>query len=102
MSVRWLLTTVTCLLAATLLLAILICALTPSPNMREMWWIPGWLGEWADRNGNFRNFPVFAALAALLFFVFTFYQPLVTRYGRWRIAFGAFARQRSSAHLPRL
>ena len=38
--------------------------------MREMWWIPDWLGTWADRNGNFRNFPVFAALAALLFLVF--------------------------------
>ena len=39
--------------------------------MREMWFIPTWLGTWADRNGNFRNFPVFAALAALLFFVFS-------------------------------
>ena len=93
--------------------------------MREMWWIPDGLGEWADRNGNFRNFPVFAALAALLFlvfntchavaaprvggFVFNFFklqtancrlttstpastsnQRLVTRYGRWRVAFGAF------------
>jgi glycopeptide antibiotics resistance protein len=93
-----------------LLAAIATCSLAPSPNMREMWWIPGWLGEWADRNGNFRNFPVFAALAALLFFVLRFFQlntancrlttstpastsnqPLVTRYGRWRIAFGAFA-----------
>lgn len=69
MSVRCLLTTVTCLLAATLLLAILICSLAPSPNMREMWWIPDWVGEWADRNGNFRNFPVFAVFSALLFFV---------------------------------
>jgi len=70
MSVRCLLTTVTCLLAATLLLAILICSLMPSPNMREVWWILDWVGEWADRNGNFRNFPVFAVFAALLFFVF--------------------------------
>ena len=70
MSVRCLLTTVTCLLAATLLLAILICSLTPSPNMREMWWIPDWLGTWADRNGNLRNFPVFAAFSAVLFLVF--------------------------------
>ncbi|MFM8683643.1 MAG: VanZ family protein [Chthoniobacterales bacterium] len=36
-----------------------------------MIWIPSWLGEWADRNGNFRNFPVFAAFSALLFLVFT-------------------------------
>lgn len=58
----------------TLLLAFLasiaICALAPSPNMREMVWIPAWLGEWADRNPNFRNFPVFAAFSALLFCVF--------------------------------
>jgi threonine/homoserine efflux transporter RhtA len=39
--------------------------------MREVIWIPSWLGEWADRNGNFRNFPVFAAFAALLFLVFS-------------------------------
>lgn len=38
--------------------------------MREMWWIPAWLGEWADRNGNFRNMPVFALFSALLFLVF--------------------------------
>ena len=58
--------------------------------MREMAWVPSWLGEWADEYPNFRNFPVFAALSALLFFVATLYQPLVTRYGRWRIAFGVF------------
>jgi hypothetical protein len=39
--------------------------------MREMAWIPGWIGEWADRNPNFRNMPVFAALSAVLFFVFS-------------------------------
>ena len=71
MSVRCLLTTVTCLLAGLLLLAIATCSLAPSPNMREMAWIPGWIGEWADRNPNFRNMPVFAALAALLFLVFS-------------------------------
>ena len=38
--------------------------------MRELWWIPDWVGEWADRNGNLRNFPVFAAFSALLFLVF--------------------------------
>jgi hypothetical protein len=78
-------------LTLALLAAILICSLAPSPNMREMPWIPGWIGEWADRNPNFRNFPVFAALSALLFFVVTFYQPLVTSCGRWRLAFGVFA-----------
>ena len=41
-----------------------------APPMREMWWIPDWVGEWADRNGNFRNFPVFAVFAALLFLAF--------------------------------
>ncbi len=78
------------MLTLALLAAILTCSLAPSPNMREMAWIPSWLGEWADRNPNFRNFPVFCALSALLFFVVTLYQPLVTRYGRWRIAFGVF------------
>lgn len=90
MSARWLLTTVTCLLAGLLLLAIAICSLAPSSYMTEIPFIPTWLGTWADANPNFRNMPVFAALAALLFFVVTFYQPLVTRYGRWRLAFAAF------------
>jgi len=58
-------------LTLALLAAIATCSLAPSPNMREMAWIPQWLGEWADRNPNFRNFPVFAALAALLFLVFS-------------------------------
>jgi hypothetical protein len=58
-------------LTLALLAAIATCSLAPSPNMREMAWIPHWLGEWADRNPNFRNFPVFAALAALLFLVFS-------------------------------
>jgi hypothetical protein len=56
--------------ATALLAAIATCSLAPSPNMREMAWIPAWLGEWADRNPNFRNFPVFAALSAVLFLVF--------------------------------
>lgn len=57
-------------LTLALLAAIATCALAPSPNMREMVWIPQWLGEWADRNPNFRNFPVFAVFSGLLFFVF--------------------------------
>jgi hypothetical protein len=40
-------------LTLALLAAILICALAPSPNMREMAWIPSCLGEWADRNPNY-------------------------------------------------
>jgi putative exporter of polyketide antibiotics len=43
--------------AIILLAAIAICSLAPSPNMREMAWIPQWLGEWADRNGNFLQLP---------------------------------------------
>lgn len=78
------------LLALSLLLAILFCALAPSPNMREMWWIPGWLGEWADRHGNFRNFPVFATFATVLVCAVTAHAPPVTRYGWLRLAFGAF------------
>ncbi len=62
--------------AIALLAAIAICSLAPSPNMREMAWIPAWLGEWADRNPNFRNFPVFAALSALLFFVWNLNSPI--------------------------
>jgi len=114
--------------AIILLAAIAVCSLTSSPSMSELPFIPTWLGTWADRNGNFRNFPVFAALSAVLFllfntshaglprrisekvgaasreggFVVTFNQVgrrgdlsrqasvLVTRYGRWRLAFGAF------------
>jgi hypothetical protein len=89
LSSRCLLTIATCLLAAGLLLAILICALAPSPNMTELPFIPQWLGEWADRNPNFRNMPVFAALSALIVLVVTFDPRLVTRYGRRRLAVGA-------------
>jgi hypothetical protein len=100
---------VTCLLAGLLLLAIAICALAPSAYMTEIPFIPTCVGEWADRNGNFRNFPVFAAFSALLFFVFnslqlqtancrrnpstpasTSNQQLVTRYGQWHLALHAF------------
>ncbi|MFM8886826.1 MAG: VanZ family protein [Chthoniobacterales bacterium] len=57
--------------AIILLAAIATCALSPSSYMTEISFIPTWLGTWADANPNFRNFPVFAALAALLFFVFS-------------------------------
>lgn len=77
-------------LTLALLVAIAVCALSPSSYMTEIPFIPTWLATWADANPNFRNFPVFAAFAALLFLVVTFYQRPVTRYGRWRLAFGAF------------
>jgi VanZ family protein len=76
-------------LTFALLAAIATCSLAPSPNMREMAWIPGWIGEWADKNPNFRNMPVFAALSALIVLVVTSYPRLATRYGRWHLAFGA-------------
>ncbi len=101
-------------LTLALLAAIAVCALAPSSYMTELPFIPQWLGEWADRNPNFRNMPVFAIFSALLFFVWsllfptsdirppasglshlptsdpTSYPRLATRYGRWRLAFGAF------------
>jgi len=95
LSSRCLLTTVTWLLAAGLLLAILTCALAPSSNMREMWWIPQWLGEWADKNPNFRNMPVFAAFTFVLFFVWSSFRPSnrtseAPKHCLVRLAFGVF------------
>jgi hypothetical protein len=43
-------------------------ALRASPWVGEVPWIPRWLSDWADRNGNLRNLPAFAALAAVLMF----------------------------------
>jgi uncharacterized BrkB/YihY/UPF0761 family membrane protein len=77
-------------LLLALLAAIATCALAPSSYMTELRFIPQWLGEWADRNPNFRNFPVFAALSALLFFVVVGYRPPTTRNFRWLIALGVF------------
>jgi VanZ family protein len=56
------------------LAAIAICALAPSAYMSEIPFIPTWLGTWADANPNFRNFPVFAMFAALLFLALRFFQ----------------------------
>ena len=56
------------------LAAIAICALAPSAYMSEIPFIPTWLGTWADANPNFRNFPVFAIFAALLFLALSFFQ----------------------------
>ena len=44
--------------------------------MSRIWWIPDWVGNWADRHPFFRNFPPFAAFAALLFFVWQFLSPV--------------------------
>lgn len=46
---------------------IVYLALRPSPWMGDLSWIPRWLAEWADRNGNLRNLPAFALLALCLF-----------------------------------
>jgi hypothetical protein len=78
-------------LTLALFAAIAICSLAPSAYMTEIPFIPTWLGTWADANPNFRNMPVFAALAALVYIVVTFYQPLVISCGWWHLAFGVFA-----------
>jgi VanZ family protein len=51
--------------AALLLLAALVfvCVVSPSPNMKDLGWMPRNLANWADLNPTFRNFPVFAALS---------------------------------------
>jgi hypothetical protein len=94
-------------LTLALLAAIVLCSLAPSSHMTELAFIPQWLGDWADRNPNFRNFPVFTAFAAFQFLAFSFlwpqtgdcevptsdttrHQPLAIRYRRWRLAFGVF------------
>jgi hypothetical protein len=45
---------------AYVLVAVFWCALTKSPLMAEVYWIPSWLGKWADAYPVFRNFPAFA------------------------------------------
>jgi hypothetical protein len=44
--------------------------------MREVWFIPEWLGKWADRNPTFRNFPAFALLSAAMFAGWSLVRPL--------------------------
>lgn len=46
---------------------VLFLALRGSPHLRELPWMPDWLGAWADRHGRLRNLPAFAGLAVLLF-----------------------------------
>lgn len=88
-------------LTIALLAAIVYCVLGPHSYMSRIWWIPDWIGQWADRHPYFRNFPPFAALSFVLFAVFTFYQVgrrgdlsrkasvLATRHLGWRLALGA-------------
>ena len=46
--------------------AVAFLALRASPWVGEVPWIPRWISDWADRNGNLRNLPAFAALAFAL------------------------------------
>jgi hypothetical protein len=59
----FLLLVVACLFVAGVLA--LVCATSPSPNMRAQQWIPRAVAKWADDNPTFRNFPVFAAIGFL-------------------------------------
>jgi hypothetical protein len=54
-----------CLLFGLILLGalVLVCVMSPSPNMKDPHWIPRGLAAWADANPAFRNFPAFAALS---------------------------------------
>jgi len=63
-------------LTLALLAAIVYCVLGPYSHMSRIWWIPDWVGNWADRHPYFRNFPPFAAFSALLFFVWQFLSPV--------------------------
>jgi hypothetical protein len=76
--------------ATALLAAIVYCALAPSSHMRELWFIPEWLGRWADRNPTFRNFPAFALLSAAMFAAWSLVRPLPAAPAwDWRVVFGA-------------
>lgn len=89
-------------LTIALLAAIVYCVLGPHSYMSRIWWIPDWIGQWADRHPFFRNFPPFAALAALLFFVASLLRPMTancllntsapapTRRFQWRRALFCF------------
>ena len=35
--------------------AVMYLTLRPSPDLAEIFWIPDWLGNWADKNGNVRT-----------------------------------------------
>jgi hypothetical protein len=48
---------------ACVLAAVFWCALSKSPLMVEICWMPAWLGKWADAYPILRNFPAFALLS---------------------------------------
>lgn len=50
-------------LVVVLALALAFLALRASPYLTEVSWVPRDVADWADRNGNFRNFPAFGLLA---------------------------------------
>lgn len=50
---------------ACVLAAVLWCALSKSPLMVEICWMPAWLGKWADAYPIFRNFPAFALVSLI-------------------------------------
>lgn len=54
------------ILSGAAVAAIAYLALRGSPWVSEIPWIPSWVGEWADRNGNLRNLPAFAGLTLVL------------------------------------
>ena len=49
-----------------LIAAVAYCGLTGSPYMSFVPWIPGFVGDWADRNPDFRNFPAFSLLTSAI------------------------------------
>jgi len=58
--------------------------------MREVWFIPTWLGVWADRNPNFRKFPAFGLLSAAIFAAWSLVWPLPAASAlNWGEVFGA-------------
>lgn len=65
-----------------LVAAVAYCGLTDSPYMNLVPWIPGFVGDWADRNPDFRNFPAFAGLCAASIFVAVGLRGRLDRIGR--------------------
>lgn len=43
---------------------ILYLSLRPSPSLREVSWLPGWLGAWADQHGDLRTGVPFFVLSS--------------------------------------
>lgn len=58
---------VTFLLLAVVFGVVLWCALAPSPDLTKIVWMPCWLGNWANANPTFRNFPAFGMLAMVFY-----------------------------------